>query len=314
MGSAPRHHHFVPQFYLSGFSVANSADGDLYVCDQQQVKSWKSSPKQAAHQRDFYAIDAGPDGDAMAVEKALSVLESRWSIIVRDVIQQRTIPDGESFGDLMMFIALMAVRVKRIRKVLSDFTDRVSKAEIFAICSTEEGRAHFRNFLVEQGFTVSDEEFEDLISYGRSGCFSVDFEKTWHIQQIIQMASYLGPILSLRKWVLWPVEDTAPDLICSDSPVAPTWVVPTAGSPAFGTPNTIVSIPLNRRLALVSLLEVQLPAKLLDREAVAALNSATGMYATQLYSSNPDFAWSMRNNSVGYWKDLEAALRNQPEK
>jgi hypothetical protein len=313
MGDQPRRHHFVPQFYLAGFTKTASTDGGLYVLDQKQLRTWKSSPKQAAHQRDFHAIDAGPSGDPMAVEKALSTLEGQWSSVVRRVIQDQTIPKDEAFGDLMVFVAFMAVRVKRIREVLSGFIDRVSKAEVFATLATEEGRASFRQVIESQGQKLSDEEFEQLIAFCQSGQFDVDYEQTWHVQKIIEMSATLAPVLSQRIWALWIAEVDSPDLICSESPVAPTWYLPVRGpySPAFGTPNTIVSIPLNRRVALVSMIESQLPNKRLDRAGVAAVNSATGMYANQLYSAEADFVWAMSDHQVGNVNDLLTSLRGK---
>lgn len=253
MADQPRKHHTVPQFYLAGFTKTDSKDGNLYVIDKSQRKTWKSTPRKTAHKRDFHAIEAKPGGDPMIFEKTLATFEARWSTVVRQVLQTEEIPEDESFGDLMMFVACMAVRVTRIRGIQSDFVDRVSKAEIYAAFATEEGRANFRRVIEGDGDKFSDEEFQQMVDFGLSGNFDVDFEQTWHVQQMLQSMLYLAPKLSLRKWVLWIAEDDAPDLICSDSPVAPTRANPVNGpySPAFGTPNTIVSIPLDRRVALL---------------------------------------------------------------
>lgn len=315
MAGQPRKHHFVPQFYLAGFTKNNSKDGHLYVLDREQRNTWKSTPKGTAHKRDFHAIEPGPDGDPMAVEKALAQLEGQWSATLSAVIETKAIPNGEAFDDLMTFVAFLAVRVLRIRDVLSDGIDRISKAEIGAMLSTKNGQEHFRKTLVELGHEMSDDEFDELVSFGQSGEYDVDFDQTWHVQEMFRMAEVLVPVLSLRKWCLWIADETAPDLICSDSPVAPTWVVPPPGpmTPAFGTPNTIVSLPLNRRIALVSMIEEELPAMSLDRNGVAAVNSMTAMYANQLYSSEEDFVWTMADRRVGDASQLLAALAEKKE-
>lgn len=316
MPDQPRRHHFIPQFYLAGFTKEGSADGDLYVLDQGRQKTWKSSPLQTAHKRDFHAIDAGPTGDPMVVEKALSVLEGRWTDVVRRVVQQRALPGDDSFGDLMIFVAFMAVRVLRIREILSDFVDRVSKAELFAVVATEESRKKVRNDIEAHGGKMTDEEFVQLLSFVRSGQFDVDLDQTWHVQEMIRMAVILAPLLSLRRWALWASDENAPDLICSDSPVAPRWMspVPESSSPGFGTPNTIISVPLNRRLALVSAADVPLSERRLDRADVATVNSATAMYANQLYASGEDFVWTMSDGQVGNSGDLLRVLRAEPGK
>lgn len=53
MKNVPRKHHYVPQFYLAGFTLDGSSESPLFVCDQEQSKTWKSTPKQSAHRRDF---------------------------------------------------------------------------------------------------------------------------------------------------------------------------------------------------------------------------------------------------------------------
>lgn len=313
MAGQPRKHHYVPQFYLAGFTKDDSKEGRLYVLDKEQRKSWSSTPKGTAHKRDFHKIEGESGIDPMSVEKSLSQLEGQWSASLTTVIEKRSLPEDEVFADLMVFVAFMAVRVLRIRDVLSDLIDRVSRAEIQLMLATQEGQEHFRSTLAELGHEVSDEDFEQLVAFGKSDDYAVNYEQTWHVQEMIHMAATLAPLLSLRKWQLWIADETAPDLICSDSPVAPTWAVPMPGpvSPAFGTPNTIVSVPLNRRMAMVSMIEEELPASTLDREGVAAVNSMTAMYANQLYSSEEDFVWTMKDSRVGDSAQLLDALRKQ---
>lgn len=315
MANQPRKHHYVPQFYLAGFTKNDSKDGALYVLDKTLRRPWKSTPRGSAHKRDFHAIDAGAAGDPMVVEKLLGEqFEGKWSAVLSSVVEKKALPeDEESFAHLMLFVAFMAVRVPSIRGILSNAVDRLSKAELQATLATEAGRAHFRTTLAEGGHTMNDDEFDKLVRFGQSGDYDVDFEQTWHVQQMVSMAATLAPLLSLRKWCLWIAEEDAPDLICSDRPVAPTWASPMPGliSPAFGTPNTIVSVPLNRRIALVSMIEKELPHKRLDRQGVAEVNSMTALYANQLFSSEPDFVWAKEDEQIGNSTDLLNALKEQ---
>lgn len=306
MAQQPRKHHFVPQFYLAGFTKNDSKDGTLHVFDRQRRANWSSTPKGSAHKRDYHAVDPAIDGDPMSFEKKLGQFETQWSQTLANVIEKQSVPEDESFGDLMMFVAFMAVRVLRIREILSSHIDQVSKATIQLQLATELGRASFRATLQELGQTMPDEQFEELVRFGQSGQYEVDFDQTWHVKQMLQMAIDLAPLLSLRNWTLWISENSAPDLICSDSPVTPTWISPMQGPfpPAFGTPNTIVSVPLNRRIVLVSILEKELPYIRLGTEGVARVNSMTAMHANQLYSAESDFVWMRQDESLGNSKDL----------
>jgi hypothetical protein len=292
MPNQPRKHHYVPQFYLAAFTDSGTVDGNLHVIDTTRLKTWVSKPKDAAHQRDFHEVDVGPESDPMGVEKILGQFEGRWSTVLRSVLELRALPADNAFADLMIFIAFMAVRVPRIRETISNFLEEVRRKEEFA-----------RKCLEQQGHQVgaTTDDFEA-------------FDQTWHVQQMVRLAIGLAPLLSLRHWNLWIAEDQAPDLICSDSPVVPTSAIPTSGlhSPGFRTSNTVVSVPLGKRVALVSMLDVDVGPRMLGRNEVAQLNSATGMYAGQLYCPAADFVWLTRDGRVGGRDDLLQALGGNP--
>ena len=66
-------------------------------------------------------------------------------------------------------------------------------------------------------------------------------------------------------------------------------------------------------MALVGMFE-PLPAHQSIGEAeVAAVNSATCMYAGQVFSSKPDFAWKMSDGRIGGRDDLLAALQSNED-
>ena len=79
--------------------------------------------------------------------------------------------------------------------------------------------------------------------------------------------------------------EDAPDLICSNSPVSLTWLTRVVGpySPGFGLSNTLVSMPLSRRLAPASSFEPLPGSRIIDTQGVAEINSRTAVLATQLY-------------------------------
>lgn len=293
MPNKARKHHYVPKFYLAGFTDNGTVDGDLHVIDTTRLKTWVKKPKDVAHQRDFHEVNVGPDSDPMSVENVLGQLEGRWGMVLRSVLEQRSLPTDNAFGDLMIFIAFMAVRVPRIRETISNFIEELQRKEEFA-----------RKWLEQQGQQVEPAPDSDFAT----------FDQTWHVQQMIRMAIELSPRLSLRQWNLWIAEDQAPDLICSDSPVVPTWVIPICGpySPGFGTPNTVVSVPLSKRVALVSMLEVDVGPLALGKNDVAQMNSATGMHARQLYCPASDFVWLTSDGKVGSKDDLLQVLGSRP--
>ena len=156
MNNQPRKHHYIPQFYLRGFTKTNSNDGKLYVFDKSRVRSWDSSPKNAAHQNDFYAIDVNDTDDKMFVEKELSNLEGKWSSVLKWVIENESVPADELFDELMMFVAFMYSRTPKIRNKTNDFTDKILRPINHQMVATPERQKHLRLQLEEKGILYSD--------------------------------------------------------------------------------------------------------------------------------------------------------------
>ena len=309
MPGQPRKHHFVPSFYLAGFTDSGGKDGKLFVLDQQRLATWPGTPLTVGYEKDFHKIEPGPDGDELAFEKKLADMEGKWSLALQAIIRCRHLNEDDSFGYLMQFVAFMAVRVPRVRKLISNFIDAGTKAGMRAKLASSEGLAHVREWLRESGNELSDDDFQKFVSAVKTEEYVVDFDKTWHVTEILRLALPLSLLLSQRQWTLWFVAEDAPDLFSSDSPVSMTPLVETPGVPlGFRTPNTLLSVPLNRRIALVSMIEMQLPPRTLDRLAVAQLNSATGRFSNQIYSPAPDFVWVMKTGQLGNASDLLAAL------
>ena len=302
MAKQPRHHHYVPQFYLAGFTATGTINGTLYVLDREQQKSWPSTPRATAHARDYHAVDLGSGQDPMFVEKTMGVCEGKWATVLKAVVEGRALPHDDSLGDLLAFLAFLAVRVPRIRNQVADFIDRVSKAELSATFGTLEGREHFRAVIAQYCQTLPESErikierilrddpnLKSMADYVNSDRYAVSYDQTWNVQTMVQMAITLLPVLGQRQWALWPVAQDAPSLICSDTPVSLTWTKEVAGPhPAgFGLPNTLVTVPLGR-IALASTFE-PLKGVILDQALVAEINSRTAMFANQLFSPENDF-------------------------
>jgi len=98
--------------------------------------------------------------------------------------------------------------------------------------------------------------------------------------------------LRLRTWTVLASPPEAPDFICSDNPVniAPTKSgVDMRGFVPLYQPDTIITVPIDRRTAVAGLFEAVVVRT--NRTTVASINYATGNYARQVYAATPDFEW-----------------------
>lgn len=281
----PRKHHYVPQFYLGGFTGDGTVKGALNVLDMERLEERQGRPKEVAHRRDFHRINLGPTCNPMFVEEWLGELEGTWSTVLREVIDQQQLPHNDRFGDLMMFVAFMAVRVPRIRDKISEFVEEVRRKEEF-------GRQWFekKGRMVEFAYQGTGERVD----------------QTWLVQEMVRKAANLVPWLSRREWQLWVADTDSPDFVCSDSPVSLNWLEPSSNfyPPGFGLKNTVVTIPLQKRMAMVGRFNGNNIPYIVGRDEIALVNSFTCRYAGQVYSADTDFIWLTEDCEFGCRADL----------
>jgi hypothetical protein len=162
-----------------------------------------------------------------------------------------------------------------------------------------------------QKYVASDEELDKLAEFACSQDYTVHFEQTWDVQTMLANLPTLMPVLAQRNWALWLAEEEAPDLVCSDSPVSLNWLTDagTLWPPGFGVRHTVVSIPLNRRIALVGTFEPLSERKIIGSDAIAVVNTSTLMPANQVFSANADFIWFRTDRTIGRAADFLTPLK-----
>src|SRR5262245_23947523 len=109
--------HYLSRFYLAGFANSSAPDVKLYVCDLEHGKSWPSNPGNSAIEKYFYAVDLpGEDPDAM--EKILAMLEGKFSDVLRWVVANKRLPEGDDFDWFLNFVGSMGARTPRMRNAV----------------------------------------------------------------------------------------------------------------------------------------------------------------------------------------------------
>lgn len=73
--STPRWHHYLPAFYLTGFTASQRRDDSLLVLDMEQRKEWRSKPDKLAYIRNYYHVEV-PNLAVDKVERG----SRRWKV------------------------------------------------------------------------------------------------------------------------------------------------------------------------------------------------------------------------------------------
>ncbi|MCK4373931.1 MAG: DUF4238 domain-containing protein, partial [Candidatus Brocadiae bacterium] len=127
MADIARHHHFIPQFCLAGFTPSGKKDDFLWVTDMAERKGYPARPRNTGFQRDFYRVDvdeAPPD----VVERILGWFEGCAAPAVRYVLDNGALPPRPELDHLMELVGLLAVRVPAARARVERVLDKVMKA------------------------------------------------------------------------------------------------------------------------------------------------------------------------------------------
>jgi len=311
-----RKQHFIPQFYLTGFTATGDSTDFLHVLDQSNEKRWRARPAELAHQRDFYRVEL-PDTDPNLFEKTFAIFEGQIADILRRFFSSGKPPAGdEDYSNLMFFLALMAVRIPRSRAPISKFINEISQNFLQLSISTPERWEATKRRIVEQGNAeFANMTYAEARETFRPGQGTFDFHQTWHVGILLERAKAILQPLADREWIFFRADDESGDFICSDHPLSLIWTNGDQGfyDPGHGSTGTDVSFPLSRRWAILGRFEGEGGIYRATRATVAAINSRTAMFARQIYSTAEDLIWTKRDGSIGNAVDLLAQVAARRE-
>lgn len=249
--SVARSHHYVPEFYLSGFTATGSSTEFLFVHDLQTGRVWRQRPREVACERDFYRVDL-EQGAADAVEQALAEFESSAAQAIVRIRTAWQLPEGGDFELLMNFVALQTTRVPQFRRMFERNKAHLARSRVkFAVSNPDVYRRVVDDLRQEGQEPPPGLTREDLVqAIDDEERFPIQIPREASVRNMMEMAEALLPVLAERKWSLLVAPDDAP-FVCSDCPVALVPTKPGRGFMGFGSGNTEILMPLDRRVALV---------------------------------------------------------------
>jgi len=316
----PRRHHFLPQFYLAGFTSSGDRDGTLWILNREDGKRWQGKPESVAHQRDFYRVDDVPGVPPDAFEKGFAVFEGQAAEVLKKILAEKDLPASgtDDFDILINLIALMAARVPATRTALTKPLEEVAKMATEMMVATPD---HFHAAVEKAraaGVRLPEKiDYDAMREFVRGEHYSIEVSQAWHVKQIFEMVDTLLPLLAARKWSLFVADDGSGDFITSDRPVALAWTSapqqPGIFGPGFGLTETDVTFPLSKKLAVLGRFEGDAGRFGADRPRVATINSRTGMYCERfLCSSREDFPWLKSDSTVRGSTEMVEEIKKAP--
>jgi hypothetical protein len=262
--AAKRLHHYLPRFYLSGFTDPGTPHGHapyVWVRDVATGGITKRAPKNVAAESGYYAVGPGMGPDALSLENELAAMESRAARALRGYLAAPPGARGAVPSDLATFIAWLGAKVPWLRRAAGERWARY-------LSDAAHGREEVPD---DPGFRVSlvnartgarrREPMEHALALIRSEGWVARADHALCIEVMRLQAWYFRTqLLPALHWALL----TAPPGRCfvtSDRPLV--WVIPYEGyadSPAaLRQPSVEASVPLDATHALIGS-GTQLPA------------------------------------------------------
>jgi hypothetical protein len=297
-----RQHHYVPQFYLKGFTY-NRRKPKLFCFDFKDRKPFETTPENVAVERDFNRIDI--DGYGIdAFEKTMAVEETVVAEALTRVIKSRSLADMDDRFWLFHLIATLATKTPPMRENMRSFHEQISRHVLGILTSSKEIWDHQTKKATEAGFMTGNEKvtFESMKDFAQRGDYIVEVSTEAHLAREMEMQKVVFPRLASRKWTLLTAPAESAGFITSDHPASLMWSdLRERGSmygPGFGLENTQVVFPISRELAMLGAFEIHEEEREADEDLVAKVNGCVMVHATrQIYGASRKFSYILAARS-----------------
>jgi hypothetical protein len=197
--SGPKRQHFLPKFYLEGFTK----DGMVAVFDRELNEIRVQQPVNTCVIGHFYTMEDSAERKRFELEQLLSEYESKVSFVIKKLVATDEINVDER-TDLAIFVALAAFRTPDIVDSLKAFNSNLVRdmsKQMFA--DVEEVKARMRG---KSDLPSTEEELEvearELVEFVQSGQYEVNTRHTWAVGMAMKMAFNVAPILAGRDWAV----------------------------------------------------------------------------------------------------------------
>jgi Protein of unknown function (DUF4238) len=282
MGSKNRRQHYVPQFYLSYFA---DPMGYLWVYEAGRP-SRRSRPEEAAHQRDYYALEADGTRNNL-VDDYLKRSESAAGAILPRLAVGDQVNESE-WSDLCIFVGLLFARVPAARKYADRVYGVAATSKFLAVINnTEEFSRLFEQSKHRIIGPATAEEFRQKLIEG----YRLDQDSQYH--NLVTMLEIAQDAVDSLSRLDWEVAVTGDDelFVTADNPVVT--VTPDGHGWAkygdwFDAPGMKVLFPLSPHACLVLQEHGSVKRRVLPPRMIRCVNSALMALAGRfMFASEP---------------------------
>ena len=248
--TGPKRQHFLPRFYLEGFTK----NGMLAVYDRETDEVRMQQPVNTGVVGHFYTLEDAAGRKRFELEAFLADREGAAQPVMSKLRDQQVITADER-SELAIFVALAAFRTPEIIDSVKAVTAAMMgdlAALMFADVQQVKERMRTR-----PGAPETEEELEaearDLVEFARRGNYRIETDHRWAVGLSIDVALKLAPVFAARNWLVVHRPDERKSYVTTDAPVLLSTVVPRQNNfwgIGFGNADALVAFPLDQSCVL----------------------------------------------------------------
>jgi len=250
----PVHHHYIPQFYLKGFSQDRSR---LHLFDKKaltpETRFRYQATESIAFENNLYTYRT-KELEKETLEGFFSQIEGLANLVIQKLNKREEITPLER-GHLALFVALLWQRTPTSRDETIGAQREMMEKMVLMTYKHPQQKVVMKKFLEERGQKKTDAEIDDLIDFATNPKRSklvVDVPPERWIKQMMLLANDIYKYLAHCKWeVKHSVKRYA--FMTSDNPVL---LIPSEKPDPFDgigllTPGVKKVVPLTANMYLV---------------------------------------------------------------
>ncbi len=248
----PVKHHYIPQFYLKGFSQDQE---HLHIFDKKaetdEARFRYQTTEAIAYKKHFYTYETN-DHDKETLEGFFCNIESLAQNAIEKLSQGGQL-DRELRSYLALFIAFIWVRTPHFKSETLGAQEELHE-KMARMMFRVRPKKLMREWAEKEGKTMTDAEIDDLIDFAtnpKRSKITMSFPQNYWIKEMLELADHFYPYLAVTDWQIIHAPNKYA-FLTSDNPFM---LIPTEKPDPFGvgllTPGVRKIIPLRSDLLLV---------------------------------------------------------------
>jgi hypothetical protein len=249
--SKPKAHHYIPQFYLGGFTDPSSPNW-VWVYQRGTSSPRKQRPRSIGFRNHYHTFtDADGHRDQETLERLFGLIEGNAAAITRKFLDYR-LPTPEDKARYSEFLALMMLRTPAFREALEYGMGSLLKQANQMIARSPALWSAACDWMEQNPEILQGDDPDELRALLQADDYEVKMSEEFSLQVIGHIAG-AADLFSQMNWHLVEAP-TGAEFWTSDNPVS----IAVDGKysayvNALASPDCEVAFPITARMALVAM-------------------------------------------------------------